>query len=85
MAFFTTIPISNTAPIPDMTLSVVLVKNRAIATPENANGMENMIMKGIFNDSNWDAITRYTSIRLTTIRRARSINASIWSSIAPEI
>ena len=52
IAFFTTIPIRSTAPIPDITLSVVLVKNKAIATPENANGMENIIMNGIFRDSN---------------------------------
>ena len=67
IAFFTTIPISITAPIPEITLSVVCVRNSAIATPENANGIENIIMNGILSDSNCDAIIRYTSIRLITI------------------
>ena len=58
MAFLTTIPISITAPIPEMTLNVVLVRNNAIATPENANGIENIIIKGILSDSNCDAIIR---------------------------
>jgi hypothetical protein len=47
MAFLTTIPISITAPIAEITLKVVLVRNRAMAPPEKAKGIENIIMKGI--------------------------------------
>jgi hypothetical protein len=50
----------------------VPVINKAITTPVKANGIENMITNGILNDSNWDAITINTNIRLITINRPRS-------------
>jgi hypothetical protein len=44
--FFTTIPINMIPPKSDITFKLVPVKNNAINTPLNANGMENMMMNG---------------------------------------
>ncbi len=55
--FLVTIPIKRTPPKAATILNVVLVSNKASTTPVKANGIDNMMMNGILNDSNWAAIT----------------------------
>ena len=52
-----------TAPKAATILNVVFVSNNAKITPVNANGIANMMINGILNDSNCAAITMYTSIK----------------------
>ena len=52
-----------TAPKAATILNVVFVSNNAKITPVNANGIANIMMNGILNDSNWAAITMYTNIK----------------------
>ena len=58
MALFTTTPIKMTNPKKDVTLKLVPVNNKAKKAPVAANGTENIMTKGVNQDSNWATITR---------------------------
>ena len=60
MALFTTIPASIMSPMSTTTLMGVPVISRVKITPMRAKGMVNIIINGCTNDSNCDAMTRYT-------------------------
>ena len=55
--FFVTIPTNMIPPKAATILKVVFVSNKARTTPVKANGIANMMMNGILNDSNCAAIT----------------------------
>ena len=83
--FFTTIPIRMRIPIIPIVPRGVPVTQSPRSTPTNANGIENMITKGLMNDSNWDAITIYTRMMIIARSMMRSPNISCWSSYDPPI
>ena len=56
------------------------VSHNASTTPERANGMVNIITNGFFSDSNWLAITIYTSMIISMPNIVMSPKVSCWSS-----
>ena len=72
-------------PIMPITPRAVPVIQFPKSTPTKANGTENMITKGLMKDSNWEAITIYTSITMRTMSMRRSLNIDCWSSKSPLI
>ena len=58
------------------------MKRRSIA-PVKARGIVNMIKKGFTKDSNWAAITIYTSTMASIITRPKDENVSFIISFVP--
>ena len=67
-------------PIIPITPRGVPVITQPSITPVRAKGMDPMITSGPEKDSNWEAITIYTSITMSTSRVMRSEKISFWSS-----
>ncbi len=54
--------------------------SNANTTPLKAKGMANIMMNGLLNDSNCEAITMYTSIMMRSARVTISLEVFCWSS-----
>ena len=59
---------------------LIPVSSSASTTPVMANGMAIMMMNGLLNDSNCEAMTIYTSIRISRANSPMSPNIFCWSS-----
>ncbi len=71
MPLFTTIPASMSMPTMAVIERLVPVNSRVRTTPMKAMGTVKMMMNGSRNDSNWLAITMYTSAIAASIAMVR--------------